>query len=125
MRRIQGLFFGALTLLHAGCAEPPRVENSALGIVDFKISDTPERTTVVGLDAHQTQVAVLDIVRGRFTMSESFSADLDLGESPEVDGRKVSVEALGQKMHWEAIGYRPRLEMPPPPASQWALAAFV
>jgi hypothetical protein len=115
----------ATTMLLAGCAEPPRVETSALGIVDFRTRDTPERTTVVGLDASHAQVAVLDIVHGRFTMSESFSADLDLGESPEVDGRKVYVEALGQKMRWEGIGYRPVLAMPPPPADQTALAAFV
>src|SRR5262249_26302576 len=109
MRHAACLVTMATAILLASCAEPSQAASSALGIVDFRISETTERTTVIGVDAHGTQVAVVDILHGRFTMSDSFSADLELGDSPVVEGRKVDVEALGQRMHWEAIGYRPVL----------------
>ena len=105
------------------CDEPELpAGNDTLGIVRFVEEDVGDQTTLRGLDASGNEVARLDLVHGRFAVTPPFTDDYD---TPEVDGRKLNVHALGQRLHWETAGFEPVLKMPAHPSSQWALAAFL
>src|SRR5690348_7982302 len=86
----------------AGCSssdEPALPEgNDTLGIVKFVEEELADQTTLKGLDATGNEVARLDLVHGRFTVTPPFT---DEYPTSEVDGRKLNVHALGQRMHWE------------------------
>ena len=96
--------------------------NETLGIVKFIEEEVGDQTTLRGLDADGNEVARLDLVHGRFTVTPPFTDEYD---TPEVDGRKLNVHALGQKLYWETAGFEPVLHMPAHPPTQWALAAFL
>ena len=96
--------------------------NETLGIVKFVEEEVGDQTTLRGLDADGNEVARLDLVHGRFKVTPPFT---DEYLTSEVDGRKLDVEALGQKLYWETAGFEPVLHMPAHPPTQWALAAFL
>src|SRR5688572_26664525 len=111
----------------AGCwssgDEPALAEgNDTLGIVRFVEEEAADQTSVRGLDASGSEVARLDLVHGRFTVTPPFTEDY---ATSEVDGRKLNIQALSQRLHWETAGYEPVLQLPAQPASQWAIAALV
>jgi hypothetical protein len=125
-RRMSRGWIGLL-VMGAGCSAtgpiaPLAPGNEALGIAEFRVDETADLTTIVGVDAAGYQVARLDLVHGRYVLA----ADT---ESPfagqEVDGRRMTMDVLGQKTKWETIGYSPTLQMPAMPAAHWALGAFV
>ena len=96
--------------------------NAALGIAKFELNDTADKTSVVGLDKQGQEVARLDLIHGRFTVSPHFAADFD---TPTVDGRKLDVVFGEQKVSWETAGYEPTFHLPAHPVSYGALAAFL
>lgn len=110
----------------AGCETtelPERdVGNEALGVARFVVDDSASRTTVIGLDAAGSEVARLELVHGRFTLSPPFVEDYD---TPEVSGRKLHVVAKGQETNWETAGYDPVLHLPAPPSGSDMLVTFL
>lgn len=118
-----------VVVLASACATAPPDQpdessgNAALGIAQFTVDDAADQTTITGLDSDGAEVGHLTIVHGRFALSELYADDYP-GVS-EVDGRKLDVEILDQKMRWETAGYDPVLHLPAPPRANWAIAAFI
>jgi hypothetical protein len=73
-----------------GCAAPPDTGNARLGISKFRIDETAERTTVVGLDARGQTIARLELVHGRFVPDQDYGP----GYQGTIDGRKLDVDVL-------------------------------
>ncbi len=124
------LRYGAIGLMvvGVGCSgnEAPELAsgNAALGIAKFAVEDGAHKTSVVGLAADGQEVGRLDLVHGRFALTEIFKDDYP-GESA-VDGRKLDVTIRGtKKAVWETAGYEPSLHMPAHPPSEVELAAFL
>jgi hypothetical protein len=109
----------ALALL-LGCVGSRRQEN-AIGVTNVDIVETTDRTTIIGRNGEGREIARVDLVHGRFTLSPEFADD----GVKEVVGRKLDVRALDQSMRWETIGFTPTLSLPAHPRDQWALAAFL
>lgn len=110
----------------AGCATTPQSSdgtNEALSIVRFENQETADKSTVIGLDANNHEVARLELVHGTFTLSPSFAEDYT---TPTVDGRKLNV-FIGdvRKLNWETAGYDPTMHMPAHPPSEWKLIEFL
>src|SRR5690242_16967357 len=103
----------------AGCwdSDEPALPqgNDTLGIVRFVEEEVADQTTLRGLDANGDEVARLDLVHGRFTVTPPFTEEYD---TPQIDGRQLKIEALGQKMYWETAGFEPVLHMPAHPAPE-------
>lgn len=117
----------ALLGLGVGCGGDDPVGqsagNSAIGIARFEIDDTATKTSVVGFDADDNEVARLDLIHGRFALTGQFAQDYD---TPEVDGRKLDVFIRSEKrLTWETAGYAPTLHMPAHPARETEVAAFL
>jgi hypothetical protein len=115
----------AFVLAVVGCSARPAVEvagNPALGIVKFEVEQTQFRSVVRGLSDSGEEVARLALVHGPFRLSRTFADGYD---DPSVDGRKLEVNVLGQKLWWETAGYSPTLHLPSHPAGHEALAAFL
>jgi len=96
--------------------------NEELGIAEFQLTESPTNTTLVGVDENGHEVARLDLVHGRFTLTGSFREDYT---TPDVDGRQLAIVVRGEKLHWETAGYEPVRELPAPPESQWEINTFV
>jgi hypothetical protein len=82
--------------------------NDTLGIASFAEDEQADQITLQGLDASGNEVARLELVHGWFTLTGVFTEDY---ATSQVDGRKLTVNALGQR-----LDYRP-------PASTSSLAA--
>jgi hypothetical protein len=95
--------------------------NANLGITELQVNDSKELTTIVGLDAHNHQVAKLELVHGRFVPTD------DLGQPPgeTVDGRKLSMTIRDQSFTWQTLGYEDTTHMPALSSKQSYIAAFV
>src|SRR6476646_7295830 len=126
MRHFRYCLITILCAAAAGCwnSDEPALPagNAALGITSFVQDEDGDRTTVRGLDDRGNEVARLDLVHGRFTVTPPFTDEYD---TPDIDGRQLTVRALGQQLHWETAGFDPVLQMPAHPPTQWALAAFL
>ncbi len=125
-----GVRYGAIGLmvLGVGCsgdaAPGANSGNAALGIASFAVEDSAMKTSVIGLAADGQEVGRLDLVHGRYALTELFKEDYP-GES-EVDGRKLDVTLhQTKKLIWETAGYEPVLHMPAHPRSELELAAFL
>ena len=121
----RGLF--AFVAVASGCwtgSDEPALPdgNAKLGIVEFVEEEVGDQTTLRGLDASGNEVARLDLAHGLFKPTPPFMEEFT---TSEVDGRKLDVDALGQKLFWETAGFEPVLHMPAHPPSRWALAAFL
>lgn len=118
--------FGTLALLVGCTATEPDVStgNAELGIAAFQIQDTTSKTTVIGLDAQQHEIARVDLVHGRFALTSIFKDDypgLD-----QVDGRKLDVSVGGQtQLVWETMGYEPALHLPRHPDNAHDVAVLL
>ncbi len=102
--------------------QPIEVGNAALGIARFEIKDTPTLTSVVGRDESGVEVGRVELVHGRFTLSEVFAEGY---ADPNVDGRRLHVTVQGQEMQFETVGYAPLLRLPAHPSSQDAIAQIL
>ncbi len=131
MRTVQtALRYSAIALMGLGVAcsgegaSNVSSGNAALGIAKFETQDTATKTSVVGLDAKGGEVGRLDLVHGRFALTDQFKDDYP-GQA-EVDGRKMDVTLQGKRHFvWETAGYEPVLHMPAHPPSETKLAAFL
>lgn len=126
MRTFNGLLMViAMGAVGAGCDHPDATvdaSSSKLGIARYSVQESPTTTTVIGLDADGVEVGRLELTHGVFTLSEPFTEDYT---TPAVNGRKLSVDVLDQKMRWETAGYEPVLHMPAHPSQDWAVAVFL
>src|SRR5262249_37193299 len=104
--------------LVAGCTEQDVTPgNSALGIDHFEITESSHLTTVVGVGADDQEVARLELIHGRFTISEFYKENYP--DQTELEGRKLDVTMWGKKsLIYEAPGYSPVMHLPPHPASE-------
>ncbi len=120
----------AALLAGVGCADdvkapqPEARGNAALGIARFEITEGPELTTVVGLDADGAEVGRLELVHGTYTMSSVFSEQYD-GPQPVVEGRRMTVNVGSQEMKYESRSFEPVMQLPAHPMSHLAIARFV
>lgn len=113
----------AVTMGLAGCSTTPDSGgNEALGIARFEVQETADRSTIVGLDDADQVVAQVDLIHGRFTLTEQFRADYD---TPTVEGRKLDVKVGGKTLVYETAGFDPVLHMPAHPVGSEALATFL
>ena len=116
IQKLSPLFCAALV---AACDSSPPVAQGSdlLGIAAFNLTDTAERTTVVGVDSSGREVAVVDVVHGQFTMTAE--------ESPlvgtQVNGRDLRIEVGGETLTWQTIGYDDTSQMPPLDDPRFAL----
>ena len=115
--RMSALCGAAIIAACSNSTAPSTRGNDALGIADFKVTDTAERTTVVGVDSSGREVAVVDVVHGQFTMT--------VEESPlvgtQVNGRDLRIEIGGEQLTWQTIGYDDTSHMPPLDDPRFAL----
>ena len=117
----------SLLALSAGCigatSTTTNEGNEKLGITEFQIvNDSAELTTIVGLDAEQKEVGRLELVHGRFTWSTD---DEGTANGTPVDGRRMTIAALGRSTVWETVGYEPLMDMPAMPSFNQPLTDFV
>ncbi|HEU4726813.1 MAG TPA: hypothetical protein VFT22_02960 [Kofleriaceae bacterium] len=96
--------------------------SAELGIASFEVTDTAERTTIVGLDAQHGEVARLDFIHGRFTMPVEFGPPYG---GSEVDGRSIHAAIRGHVLDWRTVGYTDTSAMPAFPSSESMLTAFL
>lgn len=114
-----------LVALTAGCAEPQTstvTSTTALGISKLSVDENASVTTIVGVDAQGQEVARVELVHARFTLTPPFTEDY---VTPEVDGRKLDISVQGQQMHWQTAGFEPVLELPAPPNNEWAITMLL
>src|SRR5262245_16244206 len=90
--------------------------NDRLGIASFVEDEQADRISVSGLDASGNEAARLELVHGWFTLSGVFVDDY---ATPQVDGRKLTVKALGQQLEWQTAGFEPVLSLPAQSPSEW------
>ncbi len=114
--------FSAIALAVLFSIIPENREAKAQDLTRVELEETSTMTTVTGWDAQNRQMGRLELLQGRFAMSDLFAADRD---SPWVTGRRLKVEALDQTLQWESEGFAPTLSLPAHPASQKALANFL
>lgn len=93
-----------------------------LGVARLVVTDTAYETTVRGLDDHDAVIATMTLVHGQFELTGPFVEEYD---TPVVDGRKLDVDVLGEKLSWQTAGYTPTLHMPPHPPSAQGLYLFL
>src|SRR5262245_12164166 len=83
---------GLVTASAVGCwtGEEPELPtgNAQLGIVTFIEEEIGDQTTLRGLSVEGNEVARLDLVHARFTVTAPFTEDY---ATPEIDGRKLDV----------------------------------
>ena len=113
--------------LAAGCssAHIPDVSvpqgNAALGIAEYKVTDTAELTTIVGLDANKKEIGKLELVHGRYVLGEEYE---ELAGSLS-EGRKLTTSLWRDRtFQWETIGFTDTLSMPALPSELSEIAAF-
>ena len=114
----------SLVILAVGCTGSKTTVtpgNAELGISEFQISETSDRTVVVGVDWQRQEIARLDLVHGLFTPTDDYGQNA--GEM--IDGRKLTVAIGGQLFGWETLGYTDTLHMPKLPPEVDLVAAFV
>ena len=117
-------------LLVAGCSKEDQRPgplgaqraSSALAIAAVRAEETASRSSVVAFDAAGGEVGRLELIHGPFTLSEEFREE---SQALEVDGRKLDVSVLGDRLVWETAGYEPVLQLPAHPAGHGKLAAFL
>src|SRR5262245_16064903 len=107
----------SLLLVCGGCAGPDATEGSRLGIAHFETFETDEITTVIGRGDDGLEIGRLELVHGRFVLSDNFAEGYD---NRSVVGRKLTVAVAGQVMQWETEGFSPTLSLPAHPPSQSA-----
>jgi hypothetical protein len=121
MTHIVALAFLSTTVLACSNQAPPLAipgRNSALGIEEFRVSETDTSLVITGLDAQKNLVAQLEVKRGRFAMSPEY-AEGRVGEATNVDGRQIDIECRGIKLHHESQGYA-HLQLPLPPLREYS-----
>lgn len=110
------------TVVLVGCTQAPPLAipggNKALGIEEFRVSETDTSLVIAGLDEQKNLVAQLEVKRGRFEMSPE-SADGRVGKATNVEGRQIDIECRGIKLHHESQGYA-HLHLPLPPLREYA-----
>lgn len=111
--------FGAI-----GCAQQGSggSGNENLGIDHFDTVETASTVKVTGVNANGVVVATMELTHGRFTLSGAFTEDYN---TPDVDGRKLVVDAFDRQLEWQTAGYEPTYHLPPHPADAWRLGEFL
>lgn len=104
-----------------GCVGDPAMDQTPG--VQLSVEEHADTTTIRGIDDAGTEVARLELVHGRFTVTPMFASDFD---TPTVVGRKLDVYIRGdQRLAWETAGFEPTLRLPAHPAAEVELAAFM
>src|SRR5438067_260374 len=81
----------------------PSSGNATLGIASIQVSETASRLLIVGLDDKKAEVAKVEVVRGPFTMSESWAEGRE-GAARNVDGRRINMRLGDTKNYYEGEG---------------------
>src|SRR5262245_2938193 len=116
------LAYASLLVFLGSCGGPTTTAENPLGIARFEFDETDDKTTIVGWSTDGQEIARLELVHGRFVLSDWFAEGY---EDRNVVGRKLNVTVLGQRMDWETEGFSPTTAIPAHPPNQWALATFL
>src|SRR5438552_3760352 len=84
-----------------GCDDPGAIDTTnTAGVVAYQVSETADAVTIVGVDAHDNEIGRIELTVGTFTLSKDFAE----GRSAPVDGRRLTINMLGETYTHESEG---------------------